>query len=247
MFIYLLLSANHKDGKWQGIEVLRGQHITSVEKIAQNTGLSRQKVRTALGKLESTGEIAVTATNRYTLITVVKWAVYQHDTDDTNQQNNQPFNQQITNNQPAQQPLNNHKQEVKEVKNLRMEEKPLPPAAIEDNTTDLISIRNNYTFNSELEQAVTGWITYKREKRQAYKPSGLNSLLAQVQKNANTFGDTAVIHAIHESMASNYQGIVWDKAKSAAVTNTATSKGNPFFDYARRLDEHETILEGEMP
>jgi len=98
-----------------------------------------------------------------------------------------------------------------------------------------------------LEQAVNDWITYKREKRQAYKPSGLNSLLAQVQKNANTYGDTAVIHAIHESMASNYQGIVWDKAKTAATTNTTTSKVNPFFDYARQLDDHEIILEGEMP
>ena len=138
--MYLLLSANHKDGKWQGIDVLRGQHITSVEKIAQNTGLSRQMVRTALSKLVSTGEIIIKATNRYSLITVVKWAVYQHDTDDTNQQNNQPCNQQLTNNQPAQQPSNNHKQEVKEVKNLRMEEKPLPPTAIEDDTAELISI-----------------------------------------------------------------------------------------------------------
>ena len=245
--MYLLLSANRKDGKWQGIDVLRGQHITSTEKIAQNTGLSRQMVRTALSKLESTGEITIKATNRFSLLTVVKWAVYQHDADDTNQQNNQPCNQQLTNNQPAQQPSNNHKQEVKEIKNARMEENPLPPAAIDDDTAKLISICNNYSFNSELEQAVNDWITYKREKRQAYKPSGLNSLLTQVQKNANTYGDTAVIHAIHESMASNYQGIVWDKAKSAATTNAAASKGNPFFDYARQLDEHETILEGEMP
>ena len=206
-------------------------------------------VRTALGKLVSTGEIVIKATNRYSLVTIVKWAIYQHDADDTNQQNNQPHNQQLTNKQPAQQPSNNHKQEVKEVKNLRMKEKPLPPAAIEGDTTELISIRNNYTFSNELEQVVNNWITYKREKRQAYKPSGLNSLLTQVQKNANTYGDTAVIHAIHESMASNYQGIVWDKAKAAATTSTATatSKGNPFFDYARQLDDHETILEGEMP
>ena len=245
--MYLLLSANHKDGKWQGIDVLRGQHITSVEKIAQNTGLSRQMVRTALGKLVSTGEITIKATNRYSLITVINWAVYQHEADDTNQQNNQPHNQQIINKQPAQQPSNNHKQEVKEVKNLRMEENPLPPAAIVDNATELISICNSYTFSSELEQAVNDWITYKREKRQAYKPSGLNSLLAQVEKNADTYGDAAVIHAMHESMASNYQGIVWNKAKSAVTTSTTTNKGNPFFDYARQLNEHETILEGEMP
>jgi len=73
---------------------------------------------------------------------------------------------------------------------------------------DLANIRNNYVFHGELEQAVNNWLTYKQEKRQQYKPSGLNSLLSQVQKHANTYGDDAVVHAINESMASNYQGIV---------------------------------------
>jgi len=91
----------------------------------------------------------------------------------------------------------------------------------------------------ELDQAITDWITYKREKRQPYTPSGLNSLLSQVQKNAEKYGDTAVIHAIHESMASNYQGIVWDKAKTAASVNNASSKSNPFFEYARQTEEME--------
>ena len=51
IFATLMLSANHKDGRWQGMEVLAGQHITSIEKLSQKTGLSFQQVRTALNKL----------------------------------------------------------------------------------------------------------------------------------------------------------------------------------------------------
>jgi len=192
-------------------------------------------VRTALGKLKATGKITINATNRYSLITIVKWAFFQHGTDDCNQQNNTPSNHEATNKQPAQQPSINHKQEVKEVendKNARSEETPMPPSVVEGEAAELSNIRNRYTFNAELDQAVNDWITYKREKRQPYTPSSLNRLLSQVQSQSEKYGDTAVTHAIHESMASNYQGIVWDKAKSAASENKAPHKGNPFFEHA---------------
>ena len=101
VFMYLLLSANHRAGKWRGVDIQRGQHITSTETIAVNTGLSRQKVRTALNKLKSTGEITIQATSKYSLITLVKWDVYQHDIEECNQQDNQQSNQDITSKQPT--------------------------------------------------------------------------------------------------------------------------------------------------
>jgi len=246
VFMCLLLSANHKASKWQGIDVLCGQHITSIYTLSEKTGLTFQQVRTALTKLKSTGEITIQTTNRFSLVTIVNWALYQNYTDDCNTQNNTPNNKQITSYQQSANKQITTNNNDKNDKNSRMKENPVPPTEVDGDSSELSTIRSNYTFNVELERAVNDWITYKCEKRQAYKPSGLNSLLIQVQKNASTYGNNAVIHAIHESMASNYQGIVWDKAKSAAATNTATSKGNPFFDYARQLDEHETILEGEM-
>jgi ribonuclease HI len=115
--VYLLLSANHKPGKWRGIDVSCGQYITSAEIIATNTGLSRQAVRTALNKLKATGEITIKATNKFSLITIEKWAFFQNGIDDCNQQNNNHVNNEATNNQPPQQPSINHKQEVKEINN----------------------------------------------------------------------------------------------------------------------------------
>ena len=232
VFIYLLLSANHKAGKWRGVDVLPGQHITSADTIATHTGLSRQKVRTALGKLKMSGEITVEPTNKYSLITLVKWAVYQHSAEDCNQQPNH----EATANQHTGQPSNNHKQECKQIKNDKNAIKETPTNGVEP--SEISVIRNNFDFNHDLNQTITAWLTYKQEKRQAYKPSGLNSLLSQIQKYAIQYGDSADIHAITESMASNYQGIVWDKAKTATAATPHDTR-NPFFEYARQLEEEE--------
>ena len=62
----------------------------------------------------------------------------------------------------------------------------------------------------ELISAVETWLEYKKEKRQSYKEKGYNSLLKTIVKNAEEFGDDAVINAIEQTMANGYQGIVWD-------------------------------------
>jgi hypothetical protein len=64
VFLYLLLQANREAGKWKGIDVRCGQLITSANKIACDTGLTRQKVRTAISKLKTTNEITIKSTNK---------------------------------------------------------------------------------------------------------------------------------------------------------------------------------------
>lgn len=72
---------------------------------------------------------------------------------------------------------------------------------------------SDYGFSPELEAAVTDWLTYKQERRESYKPTGLKSMLTQIQKAAAEYGDAAVIDIIRDSMASGYQGIVFDRLK----------------------------------
>ena len=57
LFLHCILNANWKPGDFQGIHCQRGQFISSIEKLSQQTGLTIQQVRTALKHLESTGEI----------------------------------------------------------------------------------------------------------------------------------------------------------------------------------------------
>ena len=68
-------------------------------------------------------------------------------------------------------------------------------------------------FGPELQSAFSDWLAYKQEKRQGYKPTGLRSLVTQVQKRVKQHGEAAVAALIRECMASNWQGIVWDKLK----------------------------------
>lgn len=57
LFIHCLLKANRQTKKWQGITIERGSFITSYNHLAVELNLSTQQIRTALDKLESTGEI----------------------------------------------------------------------------------------------------------------------------------------------------------------------------------------------
>jgi len=108
VFTHLLLIANHKAGSWRGIPFDKGQALTSIPKIAQETGLSVQNVRTVLKDLVSTGEITRKPTRQLTHITIVNWATYQLSEDPANV----PSNMQLTDGQRT----SNFKQEVKKEK-----------------------------------------------------------------------------------------------------------------------------------
>ena len=77
IFIYILLKANWKDSTWKGIEVKRGSFISSLDKVAAETDLTRDEVRTALKHLTKTKEITTVATRKYTVFTVVNYDLYQ--------------------------------------------------------------------------------------------------------------------------------------------------------------------------
>ena len=68
-------------------------------------------------------------------------------------------------------------------------------------------------FSPALVAAVEKWLLYKAERRDAYKPTGLQSLITKIQTNANQHGEQAVIALINDCMAANYKGIIWDKLK----------------------------------
>lgn len=110
LFIYLLLKANHTAGEWHGIIVKRGQLITGIKKINKDTKISFQKIRTCLKRLELTHEINKQTTNKYSIITICNYDIYQtiqqtNNKEVTNKQ--QTSNKQLTTNN------NNNKEQYK--------------------------------------------------------------------------------------------------------------------------------------
>tara|TARA_R110000868_G_scaffold161129_3_gene391081 strand:+ start:283 stop:936 length:654 start_codon:yes stop_codon:yes gene_type:complete len=110
LFMYLTLKANHKDGQWRGIDIKKGQFVTSFGKISADTGISLQTIRTLLKKFEKTNEINIQTTNKYSVITICKYECYQQEADETNEQLTNK--QQTTNNQLTTNKNNKNNKEI---------------------------------------------------------------------------------------------------------------------------------------
>lgn len=113
IFEHLLYTVNHAPAKWRGIDIAPGQTVTSIKKLANANGLTEQQTKTAIKHLKSTNEITSKTTNKYTLITVENWALYQTDGDALTSK----LTSKLTNNQPTtNQQLTTNKKEKKEKK-----------------------------------------------------------------------------------------------------------------------------------
>lgn len=94
LFIHLLLLATYGDTKflWNGKEEVlkRGQLITGRYALAEATGISPNTIKGYLKILENIGIITRKSTNKFTIITIIKYNQYQdrrvnHTTKDTSQ------------------------------------------------------------------------------------------------------------------------------------------------------------------
>ena len=142
LFIYLLLRANKEDKKWRGILIKRGQLVTSVATISEETKLSTQQVRTSLNRLKSTNEITSKTTNKFTLVTVCKYESYQLY-EEVEQQTKQQALQQHKNNKNIR---NNKKESI--LTNVRIDEKATDAPVVATTTTDDMELRKEKFYQS---------------------------------------------------------------------------------------------------
>lgn len=91
LFIHLIATANIEDKNYKGQTIKRGQLVTSVSKLKDETGIPTQTIRTCIARLQQSGEISSSSTNKFTVITICKYESYQVE--------NFAANKQLTNNQ----------------------------------------------------------------------------------------------------------------------------------------------------
>lgn len=100
-------------------------------------------------------------------------------------------------------------------------------------------------MGKHLQDSFSQWLSYKRERREPYKPTGLQALESQVRNNANVYGEDAVANLIQECMANGWRGIIWDRlhqgrsGKSPGMTNQSCFCASDFDDMDRMLAELE--------
>jgi hypothetical protein len=119
LWVWILCNVTRKPlnylARGQEISLNPGELIIGRKKLSMELGLSEQKVRSALHRLKTRRNITIRATNRYSILKVINWEIYQETDFKINQQNNQ----ELTSNQPATNQQLTTKQEVKNVKKVR--------------------------------------------------------------------------------------------------------------------------------
>ena len=95
LFLHCVLKANHSDKKWRGVTIKRGQFYTSLDTLSKELGLSVQKIRTAISKLESTGEITSKQHAKARMVTVINYDQHQADNKEVTR-NQQGSNKEVT-------------------------------------------------------------------------------------------------------------------------------------------------------
>ena len=102
VFMHILLKANYKDTEYKGYKLKPGDCVFGRKAWAEELGLSERQVRTAIEHLKSTNEIATKTTNRFTIVSVVKWEFWQIEEGYvTNESTNKKSNKRPTSDQQA--------------------------------------------------------------------------------------------------------------------------------------------------
>jgi len=91
----------------------------------------------------------------------------------------------------------------------------------------------DYNLSEELKGKMAEWLTYKMERKESYKETGLKSLLRQVEKNAMQYGDYAVCELIDLCMSSGWKGIIFDKLGKKDTGVKYGSNDNVFLEMLR--------------
>lgn len=104
ILVTILCMANFAPKKWEYngemFDLQAGQFVTSLPSLVSKCNskeITTQKVRTALKRFEKLGFLTDKSTNKYRLITIVNWAMYQ----DFDSEDNKQDNSQLTDSQQA--------------------------------------------------------------------------------------------------------------------------------------------------
>ncbi len=141
LWIFLLLKANHKDGKCtignRTIEVKRGQLLTGRKSLSEATGIHTSKIERLLKMLKTEQQIEQQTSTKYRLISITNYDTYQDSNSKSNNNRTTIEQQTNTNNN-----VNNDNKKDIEKKTTRF----TPPTV---NDVDLYIREKGYSFDAD--------------------------------------------------------------------------------------------------
>ena len=130
VFMHILLKAQYKPTSYKGMTIGSGECVFGRKAWAKELGLSEQQIRTAISHLQSTNEITIKSTNKFSVIHVVKWEFWQienggatSETTKTMIQNQPTINQHLTTSKESKKEINKRNNSYKQEAEKKWEER----------------------------------------------------------------------------------------------------------------------------
>lgn len=98
-----------------------------------------------------------------------------------------------------------------------------------------------HEFSEPMKEELTDWLTYKAERKESYKPTGLKSFMSEISNKLNEYTEKDVISLISECMANNWRGIIWDKLKGKEKPPKPVDRPIPH-EILREKERHEEAM-----
>jgi uncharacterized phage protein (TIGR02220 family) len=123
------------------VKLERGQHLFGTKNLASFFGVTRQKLRSAIKRLEKVDFLTTRTTNRFSIATVINYVTYQDKPGGDNQQNGQ----KNANRTPTERQQNATPNTVNTFNTLKESE--ISPSAIITKTIEYLNTETQSTFN----------------------------------------------------------------------------------------------------
>lgn len=209
VFLYMLLKANWKDGKFKGIDIPRGSFVASIASIAQGTSLTNDEVRTAIKHLISSHTITKQSTNKYTVFSVVNYELYQ-DTSQTDAKQIPSYSQAIPNDRRKKEGKKGNK---------------------EKNTK-----KDFFTEDEKLNQAFADFVDMRKQIKAPMTDRAVGMAIKKLTELSGGNSDTAV-KILEQSIMNSWKGLFPlkdNKASTQNKFNNFTPREQDYFEALER-------------
>ena len=184
LWIWCLCKASHKGYESmvgnQIVVLQEGQFIFGRKKASSELKIKESMVYKYIKLLEKLEMINIKSNNKFSIITIEKWAFYQFDNDEEQQQKEQQRNNKGT----TKEQQRNTNKNVKNVKNVK----------------EII-----YSDVPELNEAIIAFIDYRKSIKKPMSDRAITLLLGKLNKMSNSVQEQ--IEILNQSILNGWQGI----------------------------------------
>lgn len=212
VWIWCLLKATHDDYSQmvglQEVYLEKGQFVFGRKVASSELKMSESKTYRLIKKLETMQNLNIKANNKYSIITIANWELYQSDSNNSEQQ----FEQQMNNKRTTNEQQMNTNKNIKNNKNIN----------------NIYSLFDNYSDNADLRQALRDYSIMRNKIKAPLTERAVTLLLNKLDTLAST--EDLKIKLLENATLSNWKS-VYPLKEEKQQDKPKQSKPNKFHNF----------------